>query len=101
MGRHLDKLKKLDQITGNIQKEIRKLHLIAKEGLKHPDKELALFAYAFAWLNYQFSIYLITKFPKSMNADKIDKEFGKIMKNFDRRKKKPKKWWKNKKDKNK
>ena len=100
MGTHLDKLRKLDRITGKMQQQIKKLFVIAKEGLKHPDKDLATFCAAFAWLNYQFSIYLIKKFPEAVESDKIDKQFGIIMEDFKKGKnikklKKQKNWLKN------
>ena len=88
MGRHLDKLRRLDRLTGKFQKIIEELLNITKEGVKHPDKDLASFVYVFALLNYQFSTHLIKIFPKAVEADKIDKQFGKIMKGFDKRNRK-------------
>lgn len=98
MGKHLDKLKHLDKIVSKFQDNIEELLEITKQGVKHPDKELSKFVYAYALINYQLAIYLIQIFPKAINADKIDKEFGNIMKDFDGKKgknnlKKKKKWW--------
>jgi len=90
MGKHLNKLKKLDRILGKFQKIIRELSKITdtiREKGK-PDKQLTLFVFAYALLNYQFSMYLIKIFPKTLNSDKIDKQFGNIMKSFDKRKRK-------------
>jgi len=86
MGKHLDKLKRLDKILKKFQDAIEELLEITKEGIKHPDKDLSVFTFAYAWLNYQFAIYLIKIFPKAVEADKIDKQFGKIMGGFDKRK---------------
>lgn len=85
MGKHLDKLKRLDKLTTKFQKIIEELLKISKERAKHPNKKLVSFALAYALLNYKFSMYLIKIFPKTVEADKIDKQFSKIMKNFDKR----------------
>ena len=96
MGKHLNKLRKLDKIVARFQDTIEELLEISREGIKHPDKELSMFVFAYAYLNYQFAIYLIQKFPEAINADKIDKEFNNIMKDFEKKngKKKKKDWWK-------
>jgi len=85
MGKHLDKLRRLDKIASKFQDTIKKLFIVAKEGVKHPDKELSTFAFLYAYLNYNFAIYLLQRFPKAIEADKIDKQFGTIMKDFNRR----------------
>ena len=87
MGRHLDKVKKLDGIVKRFQDNIEELNRISEIGVKHPDKNLKLFVFAYAWINYQFAVYLMSIFPKAVEADKVDKEFSKIMKNFNRRRK--------------
>lgn len=87
MGKHLDKLKRLDKLIAKFQKAIEELLEISKEGVKHPDEGLSIFIFSYAWLNFQFAIYLLQIFPKAVEADKIDKEFGNIMKGFDKRKK--------------
>lgn len=91
MGKHLDKLKELDKIIKKFQDAIEELLEISKEGVKHPDKELTTFTFAYAYLNFQFAMYLIKIFPKAVEADKIDKNFNDIVKNFDRRNGKGKK----------
>lgn len=85
MGRHLDKVKRLDKLVAKFQDNIDELFKISKIGVKQLDKNLRIFTIAYAWLNYQLAIYLMSIFPKAIEADKIDKEFGKIMKNFNRR----------------
>ena len=72
MGKYLDKLKKLDRIIGKFQKTVRELSKVSdtiREKGK-PNKQLSVFAYAL--LNYQFAMYLIKIFPKTLNSDKID-----------------------------
>ena len=90
MGKHLDKIKKIDNIIGKIQKAIEELNNIARTtGEKgKPDRELSLFVTGYAYLNYQFSVYLINRLSKAVNKDKIDKEFNNIMEHFNNGKKK-------------
>jgi hypothetical protein len=92
MGRHLDKLKALDKIVAKFQIVINELLKISQtSGEKgKPDKELSMFAIAYAYLNYQFAIYLISKFPKAIQSDKVDKDFNDIMEHFNNGDKKKK-----------
>ena len=84
MGKHLDKLAKLGEISTEFQNATEKLLEIVKIiGQKEKlGKDLSSFGLAYAWLDYQFSIYLLQIFPNVVKSDEIDKNFNNIMKNF-------------------
>ena len=88
MGKHLDEIKKIDEAVGKFRDGLEiLLEILGKQTKKERDKTIAAYALTYAYLNYQIATYLLQKFPKAIEADKIDKEFGKIIKGFDRRKK--------------
>lgn len=88
MGKHIDKIKKIDEAIGKFRDGLKILLEVLKEQTERErDKTVIAFTALYAYFNYQFSMYLIKIFPNVIKSDKIDKEFNNIMKNFDKRKK--------------
>nr|MCK4930319.1 hypothetical protein [Nanoarchaeota archaeon] len=88
MGRHLDEIRKIDEAVGKFRDGLKiLLGILGKQTKKERDKTIASFTLTYSYLNYQIATYLLQKFPKAVEADKIEKEFIKMMKGFDKRKK--------------